>query len=415
MKFVEREIFPELKDQLNDNKISLIIGPRQVGKTTLLKKLYSIVENNSLFLDLDIFSNYEKVSTYDSFINTLKLNGYTKDLDCFYVFLDEFQRYDDFSRILKNVYDHHDNIKIFASGSSSILIKNSVQESLAGRKKMNYLYPFSFKEFLKAKDSSLIEIYDNVKKIKGSNLKSQLKELYDFLYEFMIFGGYPEVVLSNNIEEKKSSLNNIFDLYLKKDILDYLDPSKVRPMKDVVEYLAINNGKKVKYSKISNSLNISYRKSKEYVEILNESYLVSLIRPYFTNKNKELVKLNKCYFLDHGVRNHFINNFNELHLRNDSGELFETFIISEFIKRGYDNLKYWEDKNQNEVDLIIDLVSKIIPIEIKFKDRLRKSDFKGLEKFMFRYNSSGYLINLSKQEFDDEIKLVLPFSLSIFY
>ncbi len=410
MEIIEREIFSDLKSQLDDRKVSLIIGPRQVGKTTLLKELFSLVNDDvSLFLDLDIFSNYEKVSDYKSFINTLKLNGYKEDGKKFYVFLDEFQRYDDFSMVLKNVYDHHINIKVFASGSSSILIKDSIQESLAGRKRLNYLYPFSFLEFLRTKDRKFLKIYNNINSISGDGLNNELNDLYELLYEFMIFGGYPEVVLSSSSDEKIKCLESIFDLYLKKDIINYIEPSNVSIIKKLVEFLAVNNGGKLKYNNVSNRLNINYKITKKYVEILKESYFIFNLRPFFTNKNKEITKTQKCYFLDTGVRNYFVNNFNELSIRNDTGELFETFIINEFIKRGYSNLKYWEDKNQNEVDLIVDLVSRQIPFEIKFKDRLRKSDFNSLEKFISKYADFGYLINKSEQDLNPNIKRILPF------
>src|SRR3989339_20359 len=132
-----RICFDSLLKQKKDKKISILIGSRQVGKTTLLKELHKIF--GGLFLDIDVFSDYEKVSSYENFINTLKINGYNqKQKVMFFVFLDEFQRYEDLTSVLKNIYDNHDNIKIFASGSSSLTIKSNIQESLAGRKHITY-------------------------------------------------------------------------------------------------------------------------------------------------------------------------------------------------------------------------------------------------------------------------------------
>ena len=134
--YKERLIYSALEKQKDNNKITILTGARQVGKTTLMRKLYETFQktHDVMFLDLDIYSMYEKVSTYENCINTLKLNGYkTSQKKPYILFLDEFQRYADISRVLKNIYDHHSNIKIYASGSSSLAINEQVQESLAGR------------------------------------------------------------------------------------------------------------------------------------------------------------------------------------------------------------------------------------------------------------------------------------------
>jgi len=163
--YKNRKIFQKLYNEKDKSKISIIIGPRQVGKTTILKELYQRVKNKekAVFLDLDIFSNYEKINSYENAINFLKINDFNEN-EKFYLFLDEFQRYSDLSIIFKNLYDNHPNLKIYASGSSSILIKSSIQESLAGRKIITKLYPLSFKEFLHFKDRD--DLKDKIKRIE---------------------------------------------------------------------------------------------------------------------------------------------------------------------------------------------------------------------------------------------------------
>jgi predicted AAA+ superfamily ATPase len=143
----KRLIYSKILDQQDSRKASIIIGPRQVGKTTILKELHRQI--GGLFFDIDIFTDYEQVSTYEKFIASLKINGYRPEqAKRFFVFLDEFQRYPDLSRVIKSIYDHHKNIKIYATGSSSLEIKNSAQESLAGRKIITHVYPLDFGEFL---------------------------------------------------------------------------------------------------------------------------------------------------------------------------------------------------------------------------------------------------------------------------
>ncbi|MCD4789163.1 MAG: AAA family ATPase [Bacteroidales bacterium] len=169
----KRKLFGSLISEKNNIKISIILGARQVGKTTILNELYQnlINDNNGIYLDLDILSNYEKVSTYENLINTLKLKGYKENqTEIFYLFLDEFQRYREFSKILKNVFDHHKNIKIYATGSSSVKIKDEIQESLAGRKIIHNLFPLDFEEFIIFKDNhDALQQLKNVDKLKATN------------------------------------------------------------------------------------------------------------------------------------------------------------------------------------------------------------------------------------------------------
>ncbi|MBU2100875.1 ATP-binding protein, partial [Candidatus Micrarchaeota archaeon] len=397
-----------------NNKITIILGSRQVGKTTVLNALYEkFSENNCLFLDLDVLENFEKVSSYTNLINTLKLEGYElNQKKMFYLFLDEFQRYEDLSVIMKNVYDNHKNIKIYASGSSSLKIREQIQESLAGRKRLYYLYPLDFEEFLWFKeDSKATNQLKNINKLSGKNLGLGL--LKGYLKEYLVFGGYPEVVLTNKHEKKVDVLKSIFDLYVKKELVGYLKFGKIVGVKKLIEYIATNNGQKIKYEEAAYKCSLKQYEVKEYIEILKETFLVTLVRPFFSNKNKELIKIPKIYFLDNGVRNFFINNFNKVELRNDSGFLFEGFVLQELIKTRADNIKFWQDKQRHEVDFIVDLISRQIPVETKFKEKLKQSDFIGLNTFLENYNiKKAFLINLSMQKNNKKIKIKLPFNLS---
>lgn len=412
---LKRKIFEKLKEQAKDRKVSLLIGARQVGKTTLLKELFSALlkESKCIFLDIDVLSSYEKVSSFENLLNLLKLNGYKENQeDFFYLFLDEFQRYPSLVNVMKNAYDNLPNVKIYASGSSSLTIKNQVQESLAGRKIINRIFPLDFEEFLMFKgEDTLAQNMKNIGKLKGENLSSSVKEYRKFLEEFMIFGGYPEVVLKTSNEEKIQVLSSIFDLYAKKDLVEYLKIEKILPVKRLIEFLAVNHGQKIKYEDISKVCSLGYNEVKKYLEILSETYLIREIRPFFTNKNKELVKIPKIYFIDNGVRNYFINNFNELKLRDDGGFLFEGFILAELIKSKTEHINFWNDKNLEEVDFLIEKNGLLIPIEVKFKEDLRASDLSGLNLFLKSYKKSekAYLISLAKQEKTRNIRLILPY------
>ena len=414
----KRKIHQELLEQCKDRKISFLIGARQVGKTTLLKALYEKLcieqKNSGIFLDLDIFSNFEKVSSFENLVNLLKLNGYKEEQKgFFYLFLDEFQRYGDLSIIMKNTYDNLKNVKIYASGSSSLKIKSQIQESLAGRKKINIIHPLDFEEFLWFKeDEEAIKQFQNIHKLKGDDLQALTNKLNNLLNEFLIFGSYPEVVLEQKESKKISVLDSIFDLYVKKDLVEYLNIKNVVNVKKLIEYLAINNGQKIKYEESCSASSLEYREVINYIEILNETHLITILRPFFTNKNKELVKIPKIYFIDNGVRNYFIKNFSPINLREDKGRLFEAYVISELLKFGIspEMLKFWQDKNKHEVDIIVDYNHKQFPIEAKFKTNLKCADFKGMNFFIEEYEiGRGSLINLNSQKTIGKINLLLPF------
>lgn len=412
-----RKCYNDLLKQRRDKEISILIGPRQVGKTTILKELCETWDG--LFLDLDIFSNYEKVSTYEKFIDTLKLKGYREEQkDMFFVFLDEFQRYADLTLIMKNIYDHHDNIKIYASGSSSLTIKNSIQESLAGRKYITYIYPLSFEEFLLFKERhEFVEVLKRLKNLKTKEYFKLIPEIKPLFEEFLIFGGYPKVVLAD-IKEKKQKLRAILDIYIRKELVDFVNIEKIAGCKALMDILAVNNGMAVNHRKYGQVSSLDDKTVKNYMEILKETFLINILRPYFKNKIKEISNMPKVYFMDNGVRNYFCNNFNPPAKRGDIGALFEAYCIGELLKAGVDaeNLKHYRTKAGVEVDIILDRVSEIFPIECKYTKSLNSRDTKGLRHFMKEYSHSlGYLINLSTiGETKEGIKNIDCFNFDVF-
>ena len=228
----------------------------------------------------------------------------------------------------------------------------------------------------------------------------------------MIFGSYPEVVLTPKPEDKIKILNSIFDLYVKKDLVEYLNVSKILNVKRLIEILSVNHGQKIKYEELAQICSIKEYEVKNYIEILQETFLIQVVRPYFTNKNKEIVKIPKIYFVDPGVRNYFLNNFAETEIRNDGGFLLEGFVLSEMVKAGNENIKYWQDKNKREVDFIIDNIHEQIPVEIKFKKRLKQNDLQGLKAYLKQYpqTQKEYLVNISAQYRDtNNINHILPY------
>lgn len=414
-----RKMLIELKRQARERKISFLLGARQVGKTTLLQALFDDItaKSKGLFLDLDILSNYEKVSSYERLLATLQLQGYQEQQrGFFYLFLDEFQKYPAMAGIMKNIADHHPNVKIYASGSASLMIKDQIQESLAGRKKINEVFPLDFEEFLWFKrKEKLAASLGSLLKMRGENLSSALQEYQEALEEYLIFGGYPEVTLKAGSKEKKEVLESIFDLYVKKDLVEYLRMEKVLQMKKLIEFLAVNNGQKTKYEEITALTGLNFHDIQRYLEILQETYLIQIVRPFYSNKNKELTKIPKIYFLDPGVRNYFINNFNLLSLRQDAGFLFESFILSELKKKGKGEIKFWQDKSGSEVDFVVQEGTNLKALEAKYKTHLKAEDFRGLAAFAETYPKvkEKYLCNLGTQQKEKGIALILPYNIRV--
>lgn len=390
---LKRKIYEQLLEESSSPKISIIIGPRQVGKTTLLKQLHEKL--GGLYLDLDILENAEKFETYTKAMEYLKFEGLNDKP--FYLFLDEFHRYEDLTKVLKNIHDNHKNIKIYATGSSSFKIKNKVQESLAGRKYMHYLFPLDFEEFCLFKGKNP----EKLQRLKNMKTTSVNQEYYKLLEEFMIYGGYPEVVLSEN---KTEILRSIFDTYIKKDLVDYLNSNELIGIKKLIQYLAINNANKLNLTDMSQALNIGRYKIEEYLQILEETYIIHKVVPFFTNKNKEIVKSYKEYFMDTGTRNYFLNSFNPVNIRDDSGFLFETFVAAEIKKNCEYEVKFWQTKQKKEVDFIIDKIHEQIALEVKFKSQLKSNDYKNLQALDM---DKKYLVNLAWQ---DKVN-ILPYSI----
>jgi predicted AAA+ superfamily ATPase len=396
----KRLIYNQILGQKDTKKASIIIGPRQVGKTTILKELHRNL--GGLFFDVDIFTDYDRVATYEKLIATLKINGYKENQeDRFFVFLDEFRRYSDLSRVIKSVYDHHNNIKIYATGSSSLEIKNSIQESLAGRKIITSIYPLDFEEFLYFKErEDLINQIHRLNGLESDDYFSLVPDARALLDEFLVFGGYPEVVLAATPETKQDALRSIFDLYIKKDFVEYARAEKLRNASQLLRLLAINNGQLVNYAKYAAAAELNMETVKRYVSILEETFIIVSLRPYFTNKNKEITKMPKVYFLDNGVRNYFGGGFSDIQSRSDAGFLFEGFVISELLKKRVDasDIKYYRSKSGEEIDIVLERANRpLLPIEIKWKKSIGVRDISSVKRFVEKHSlPKGIIVNLGQ-------------------
>jgi uncharacterized protein len=329
----------------------------------------SLPANNKTWLNLENFeyhSFFRDFSSMTSFLRS-QYDGH----GTLYLFLDEFQKVKNIDTILKLVYDELPWVKVIASGSNSIEINKNIHESFAWRKRVYAMYPLDFDEFLLWRGE--IEEISEMKRYYDNPLNT--KKIASYLEEFMIWGGYPEVVLTPDPQEKQLVLEGIFDYWFNRDIVLYTD--RLPEFKELLKQLAFQLGNTLSYTELGTLTHLTGPTIKRFVMILEEIYICFQISPFFHNKLKELSRSPKLYFYDPGCRNIFIRRFD--FSSSELGTLFENFIFTEFLKRWYNlsDLKFWRTKNeQYEVDVIIPHEDRAI--ECKYRDTTKSDDTRSI-------------------------------------
>lgn len=399
---VQRSILTEITNHLEKPEITLLIGSRQVGKTTLLFQLKDLLikkgvaEKNILIFNLDILSNLELFTSQQNFIKFLKERIGKEKL---FVFIDEAQRVDNAGIFFKGIYDLNLPIKLILTGSSVLEIKAKIHEPLTGRKRIFYLYPFSFPEYLSIKDAVLKKLIAK----KDISPYSQ-KLLFEYLFDFINWGGYPKTALETNIEEKKQILKEIYSSYLERDVISFLKIKEPFIFTKLFNLLAGQIGQLVNLHELSNTLKLTYTTLEKYIDILEKTFIIKQISPFFKNYRKELTKMPKIYFLDAGLRNFAVGLFSNFDQRQDKGQLLENFIFAEILKQNNLKIQFWRTKDKAEVDFILtNRAGEILPIEIKAAHLKSPEISRGFRSFINNYQPRhAYIVNLGLQ---DEIQL----------
>jgi uncharacterized protein len=370
-------------------EVLILVGPRQVGKTTIVKRLFP--EAQYLNVDLDPVKN--TLDTYDTapYRRILQPNVKT-------IIIDEVQRLKDPGRAIKIIYDQMPEYQLVVTGSSAFNIKNKTSESLAGRKITYQLFPLTLSEFLTQQDLEPDLSYSPFTQIIENKLPQDIIKIYDHravLDQIMLYGLYP-AVLNTALDSKY--LYEMIDSIIFKDLDEFSLLENKSAAIALLKLLAHQIGSLVNYNELSNRLGIDAKTVKRYIELFEQSYIIFTLKPYSTKKRDEIGKMPKVYFYDLGLRNALIENFQDIKLRNDSGALFENFVISELYKyNSYGNFGYhfnfWRTKSGSEVDLILNKTNEeLIAIEIKsrsgrlnqaFKNRYPKSSSRIITKDNF--------------------------------
>jgi len=368
MKLYSRELLGKLLPAMQTAEAIFIFGARQCGKTTLLKQLMAeTAYHNSIYVDIEYPLMLETFSRgIDEVLRFLRLQRKDKHSRCF-VFIDEVQYIKDLSQTIKLLVDHHsEEFKLVMTGSSSALIKYQFKESLVGRKIVFELYPLSFNEFLHFKQRE--DIVRLTTLVADRIPVAYIKQLQDLASEYMVYGAYPKVVLSANIEEKSRILADLLSSYILKDIKDLFRIEKPEALNHLCRILATNTGKESSLAGLSNEVGLHARTLSDYLRILEECYVIRRLQPYYKNLANELRKSPKFYFVDPGIRNALVANFQDLDQRGDKGELLEQFVLINLMHQidlYFGKINYWKTRNKQEIDFIVNNNNQLFAIECK--------------------------------------------------
>jgi len=358
-----RKIIDKINPFLTTNDIVVLHGARQVGKTFIMRYLKSFLEDKketTHFIDLED-SRFVCIldAGVEEFIKYLKEEGFDPALfnerHKLFVFVDEIQYLANPSPFLKLLADHYLQIKLIASGSSSFNIKQKFSDSLVGRTVNFEIFPLCFEEFLMFKG----EHFDS-KHIYTAKKRDELLSLYE---DYILSGGYPKIVLTSQKIMKEKYLQQIIDTYVKKDIRDLAEIKDINKFNRLLEILASQSGQLLNVVELANTLGIMKPTVERYLFLLEQTYIIHLVRPYSANLRSELSKTPKIFFYDSGLMQMLW--LKEL-AKEVLGSVFETSIFSELVKKyGSEKIYHWRTQDKKEIDFILKEGRFLLPIEAK--------------------------------------------------
>jgi predicted AAA+ superfamily ATPase len=368
---IPRTLETVFKERLFSGKAILLLGPRQAGKTTLMKKLRQDFQGNSIWLNADNPPDREMLNQLNS--------SRAKDLfpAGLLVIIDEAQRLENSGLTLKIIHDNCPGIQLVATGSSSFELTDKIKEALTGRKWTFRLFPISIEE---------LTGYNNI------------PEIFRSIESRMVFGSYPEVI--NNAGQEREVLHELVSDYLYRDLFSVKEIRKPDILEKLVKALAFQVGNQVSNRELSKMVQVDKETVDKYIFLLEEAFIIFRLNSFSGNLRSELKRSKKIYFYDNGIRNAVINQFNPLALRNDTGILWENLMISERMKkneyaRKFCNTYFWRTNRQQEIDYLEEIDGKLYAFEFKwqaskhpkpvplFKETYRESEFHEINRENF--------------------------------
>lgn len=355
-----RELYPVILDQCFKGKAIILLGARQVGKTTLLRQVIQTAQTEVQYLNCDEPQVVEAL-TNRNLRELVLLVGKAK-----YIVIDEAQKVNNIGLTLKLIVDNIPDVQVIATGSSAFELRNRLNEPLTGRKFEYQMYPISTNEIYQSSG------YVDVKRLLETRL---------------IYGSYPEVL--SNLDNAQSLLLSLSDSYLYKDILTMDSMRKPDVLNKLLQALAFQIGSEVSYNELAQTIGTDSKTVEKYIDLLEKCFIIFRLNGLSRNMRNELKKAKKIYFCDNGVRNAVIQQFAPVALRNDMGQLWENFFISERIKRNHYlghhcNIYFWRTTSQQEIDYIEESDGQMSAFEMKWNPK--KATVKLPEAFLKAYS-----------------------------
>lgn len=376
IRMYNRILQKNIEDNLFKGKVIILYGARQVGKTTLVRKIlqkYDSEQIKTKYIDCDLIENRQALQSESADRLKKFLGNYQL------IALDEAQRVHNIGINLKIIHDHYPEIQILATGSSSFTLANEINEPLTGRAFEYMLAPLSIEE--------VRQHYDYA-------------ELLGKLDGILRFGLYPDI-FDKSIDEANNLLNNIANNYLYKDILEFENLRRADQLLTILQLLALQVGSEVSYKEIASQLGVNVLTIQRYISLLEKTFIIFRLRAFSRNLRKEISKSIKIYFWDLGIRNSLIKNFNELAVRNDKGALWKNFCIAERMKfnlnhQRFVNGYFWRTYDKKEIDYIEEANGEISAFEMKWDGKKVRSP----NEFLKTYKGSKFSL-ITKDNFDE--------------
>jgi predicted AAA+ superfamily ATPase len=341
---IKRYIEDYVIEKLKPGKVNVIHGARRVGKTHLLKQISAKTGYKSVWLNGDLPEDYEFLASFN--LNNFRSITAGQEL----LVIDEAQNVPGIGKILKVMVDEIPHVRILASGSSAFDLSNELGEPLVGRAHWHQLFGLA-----------QIELAQVENRITARRR----------LDEKLIFGSYPELYFMESESDKKEYLNELVNSYLLKDILAFDGVRNSAKILDLLKLIAFQVGKEVSFQELGKQLGMSKNTVERYLDLLEKVFVLKNIRGFSRNLRKEVTKTSRWFFWDNGIRNALIGDFKPLTLRNDTGALWENYVITELIKKGsyrheFAGYYFWRTYDQQEIDLLEEKEGKLTAFEIKW-------------------------------------------------
>jgi predicted AAA+ superfamily ATPase len=409
---VERDIHQKATGYLKEKEIIALLGMRQTGKSTLAFQLINHLLEKGVnpgdifyFTFDDLSLRHELAESFSNFLKIVErfLGEEVKShKGTIYIFIDEVQKLPGFLEYIKSFYDLKLPIKWVLTGSSSLELKTQLKESLAGRILLLSIIPFTEAELFKGHGMNLPAktriqefLFQNADLDEKALKKSQAlimpykQDIVKNFEEFMIFGGLPEVALTNDREKKHTLLNNYRDMYLDQDIRNLVKEDKLWVYQKVMELLAARIGDLLNYSKIASQIEVTVDTIKRYTMLLEKTFILNNLTTYSRNIRNEILKTPKVYFTDPGIRNSLLGltDITQLEKLNQFGMVFENAIFQRLnallpLTGKGARFYYWRTKAKEEVDIVVYTPERLLPIEIKSDKKLQTRHLKGIKSFL---------------------------------